>query len=229
MAKRKAKVDEVAKDTGDGSLPNKDYEKELKKLHVELVKLQEWVEAQGAEGLRRVRGAGRRRQGGHDQGHHRARQPARLPGHRVARADRARKVADVHPAVSAASARGRRNRDLRPELVQPRRRRAGHGILHRRAGAAASCRPCRSVEKAMVESGIILLKYWLEVSPEEQTRRLEGADRRRPQDLEALADGSQVVQPLVRLFAGAGRDVRGDRHAVGALVRGSLGRQEAGG
>ena len=28
-------------------------------------------------------------------------------------------------------------------------------------------------EKLMVESGIILLKYWLEVSPEEQTRRLE--------------------------------------------------------
>jgi polyphosphate kinase 2 (PPK2 family) len=30
-----------------------------------------------------------------------------------------------------------------------------------------------AVEKAMVDSGIILLKYWLEVSPEEQTRRLE--------------------------------------------------------
>ena len=29
------------------------------------------------------------------------------------------------------------------------------------------------VEKAVVDSGIILLKYWLEVSPEEQTRRLE--------------------------------------------------------
>ena len=29
-----------------------------------------------------------------------------------------------------------------------------------------------NVEKAMVESGIILLKYWLEVSPEEQTNRL---------------------------------------------------------
>ena len=29
-------------------------------------------------------------------------------------------------------------------------------------------------EKLMVDSGIILLKYWLEVSPEEQTRRLEG-------------------------------------------------------
>jgi polyphosphate kinase len=29
------------------------------------------------------------------------------------------------------------------------------------------------VEKAIVESGVILLKYWLEVNPEEQTRRLE--------------------------------------------------------
>jgi polyphosphate kinase 2 len=29
------------------------------------------------------------------------------------------------------------------------------------------------VERAMVDSGIILLKYWLEVSPDEQTRRLE--------------------------------------------------------
>jgi len=29
------------------------------------------------------------------------------------------------------------------------------------------------VERAIVDSGIILLKYWLEVSPEEQTRRLE--------------------------------------------------------
>ena len=29
------------------------------------------------------------------------------------------------------------------------------------------------VERAMVDNGIILLKYWLEVSPEEQQRRLE--------------------------------------------------------
>ena len=28
-------------------------------------------------------------------------------------------------------------------------------------------------ERALVDSGIILLKYWLEVSPDEQTRRLE--------------------------------------------------------
>ena len=30
------------------------------------------------------------------------------------------------------------------------------------------------VEKVMVENGIILIKYWLEVSADEQTRRLEG-------------------------------------------------------
>jgi polyphosphate kinase 2 (PPK2 family) len=30
-----------------------------------------------------------------------------------------------------------------------------------------------AVEKAMVEAGILLVKYWLEVSPDEQTRRLE--------------------------------------------------------
>lgn len=30
-----------------------------------------------------------------------------------------------------------------------------------------------AVEKAMTDSGILLLKYWLEVSPDEQTRRLE--------------------------------------------------------
>ena len=30
------------------------------------------------------------------------------------------------------------------------------------------------VERAMVDSGILLVKYWLEVSPDEQTRRLEG-------------------------------------------------------
>ena len=32
-----------------------------------------------------------------------------------------------------------------------------------------------AVEQAMVESGILLLKYWLEVSPHEQTRRLRRA------------------------------------------------------
>ena len=76
-----------------------------------------------------------------------------------------------------------------------------------------------AVEKAMVDSGIILLKYWLEVSADEQTRRLESRmdDPRKtwklsPMDLE-------VLQPLVRLLPGPGRHVRGDRHRLGAVVR----------
>jgi polyphosphate kinase 2 (PPK2 family) len=76
------------------------------------------------------------------------------------------------------------------------------------------------VEKAIVGSGVILLKYWLEVSPEEQTRRPEVAHGGRAQALEAHADGLEVVQPLVRLLAGARRHVRRDRQLVGAVVRG---------
>ena len=79
MAKRKAKVDEVAKDAGDGSLPNKDYEKELKKLHVELVKLQEWVKHKGLKVCIVFEGRDGAGKGGTIKAHHRAREPARVP------------------------------------------------------------------------------------------------------------------------------------------------------
>ena len=71
------------------------------------------------------------------------------------------------------------------------------------------------VEKAIVESGIILIKYWLEVSEEEQTRRLEARIERSAQDLETVADGPEVLRPLVRLFPRPRRHVQGDRHAPG--------------
>ena len=73
----------------------------------------------------------------------------------------------------------------------------------------------------MVDSGIILLKYWLEVSPEEQTRRLEARidDGRKiwklsPMDLKSYSrwyDYSRARDD----------DVRGDRHRMGAVVRGA--------
>ena len=47
-----------------------------------------------------------------------------------------------------------------------------------------------------------------------------GPHRRPPQDLEALADGSQIIQPLVRLLAGSRRDVRRDGHEFRAVARG---------
>ena len=83
------------------------------------------------------------------------------------------------------------------------------------------------VEKAMVDSGIILLKYWLEVSADEQTRRLKSRmdDPRKtwklsPMDLKSYSK-------LVRLLPGQGRHVRGDRHRLGAVVRREQRRQEA--
>ena len=68
------------------------------------------------------------------------------------------------------------------------------------------------VERAIVESGVILLKYWLEVSPDEQTRRLESriADGRKiwklsPMDIESYSHwydysrtGTKCSQPPIR-------------------------------
>ena len=52
------------------------------------------------------------------------------------------------------------------------------------------------VEQAMVDSGIILLKYWLEVG-QKNRHGDRVAHRRSTQGLEALTDGPQVLQPLV--------------------------------
>ena len=76
---------------------------------------------EGPQGLHRVRRARRGREGRHDQGDHRTGQPADLSRGRVAGADRAREEPDVRPALPAVPAGGGRNRDLRPQLVQPRR------------------------------------------------------------------------------------------------------------
>jgi hypothetical protein len=84
-----------------------------------------------------------------------------------------------------------------------------------------------SVEKAMVDSGILLLKYWLELSPH-RADAAAGAPHRGPaQGVEAVGHGPAVVQPLVRLLPGQGRHVRGDPHRLGALVYRSHRRQEA--
>ena len=64
------------------------------------------------------------------------------------------------------------------------------------------------VERAMVDSGIILIKYWLEVSPEEQTRRLEGRidDGRKiwklsPMDLKSYSRWDDYTKARDEMFA----------------------------
>ena len=84
-----------------------------------------------------------------------------------------------------------------------------------------------AVEKAMVDSGIILLKYWLEVGPDEQTRRIKNRIHD-PRKVWKLSDMDlRVLQPLVRLLPRPGRHVRRFRHPVGAVARREHRRQEA--
>ena len=82
------------------------------------------------ETRRAVRGPGCRRQGRSDQAGDAAAESAHLQGRGAIRANRARAHAMVFPALCGTSARGGRNRAVRSQLVQPRRRRAGDGILH---------------------------------------------------------------------------------------------------
>ena len=87
--------------------------------------------------------------------------------------ERERSQMYVQRYMRALPGRGR-GRHLRPQLVQPRRRRAGHGLLHAGAdGAVPRAGAGRREGHGRVRASSCI-KYWLEVSPDEQTRRLEG-------------------------------------------------------
>jgi len=172
MAKRKAKVDEVAKDTGDGPLPNKDYEKELKKLHVELVKLQEWVKHKGLKVCIVFEGRDGAGKGG------------------TIKAITERVSPRVFRVIALPAPTEREKSQMYIQRYLPHLPAAGEIVIfdrswYNRAGVERVMGFCSddqvqdflkvvpNVEKAMLASGIILLKYWLEVSEKEQTRRLK--------------------------------------------------------
>ena len=117
-------------------LKAKRYERELERLHVELVKLQEWVRHKGLKVCIVFEGRDGAGKGGTikaitERVSPRVFRVVALP------APTEREKSQMYiQRVSAASPRGRRDRDLRPQLVQPRRRRAGDGLLHRGAGEA---------------------------------------------------------------------------------------------
>ena len=86
---------------------------------------------------------------------------------------------------------------------------------------------CRSSRRRSSSPGIILLKYWLEVSPEEQTRRLEARidDGRKiwklsPMDLKSYSRWYDYSRARDEMFAATDTD-------VGAVVRGAVRRQAA--
>jgi polyphosphate kinase 2 len=153
-------------------LSTKKYDEALKKLHVELVKLQQWVVHKGLKVCIVFEGRDGAGKGG------------------TIKAITERVSPRVFRVVALPAPTEREKSQMYIQRYLPHLPAAGEVVIfdrswYNRAGVErvmGFCTPEQTenflrvvppVEKMMVSSGIILLKYWLEVSPEEQTRRLK--------------------------------------------------------
>jgi len=152
-------------------LSSKDYDRELKKLHVELVKLQQWVVAKGLKVCILFEGRDGAGKGG------------------TIKAITERVSPRVFRVIALPAPTEREKSQMYAQRYLPYLPAAGEIVIfdrswYNRAGVERVMGFCTDdqaqqflkmvplFEQLMVKSGIILLKYWLEVSPEEQTRRL---------------------------------------------------------
>jgi polyphosphate kinase 2 len=166
QASREAEGDPPAK------LKRKDYERELRRLHGELVAMQEWVKASGAKICIVFEGRDTAGKGG------------------TIKRITERVSPRVFRVVALPTPTERERSQMYIQRYLPHLPAAGEVVIfdrswYNRAGVErvmGFCKPEETerfleltplVEKTMVDSGILLLKYWLEVSPKEQTRRLE--------------------------------------------------------
>ncbi|BDV29858.1 polyphosphate kinase 2 [Microbacterium terricola] len=153
-------------------MKKKQYEKELKKLHVELVELQEWVKHAGLKVVVVFEGRDGAGKGG------------------VIKALTERVSPRVFRVVALSAPNEREQTQMYMQRYLQYFPAAGEVVIfdrswYNRAGvervmgftdeatSLAFLRQTPAFEQAVVDAGIILLKYWLDVSPEEQTRRLE--------------------------------------------------------
>jgi polyphosphate kinase len=188
-------------------LKNKDYLKQLAKLHEELVKLQEWVKAKGLKVCIVFEGRDGAGKGG------------------VIKAITERVSPRVFRVVALPAPTEREKTQMYGQRYLGHMPAAGEVVIfdrswYNRAGVERVMGFCTEeqskrflqvvplFEKMMVESGIILLKYWLEVSPDEQTRRLEGRidDGRKiwklsPMDLKSYDRWDDYTQARDEMFA----------------------------
>src|SRR6476660_6312775 len=156
----------------DKKLKNKAYDRRLRDLHVELVKLQEWAKASGAKVCIIFEGRDGAGKGG------------------VIKAIMERVSPRVFRVVALSAPTEREKCQMYIQRYLPYLPAAGEVVIfdrswYNRAGVERVMGFCSDeevrkflkavpgVEKAIVDSGVILIKYWLEVSEEEQTRRLE--------------------------------------------------------
>src|SRR5689334_9888371 len=186
MAKKKDKqeqdrVDALAPSAGarpeaDAGLPpkmkRKEYEHQMRILHGELVALQEWVKASGAKICVVFEGRDTAGKGG------------------TIKRITERVSPRVFRVVALPAPTEREKSQMYIQRYVAHFPAAGEVVIfdrswYNRAGVEPVMGFCTleeterffelvpGVEKAMADNGILLLKYWLEVSPDEQTRRLE--------------------------------------------------------
>ena len=155
-----------------GKLKGRAYAAELARLHVELVKLQQWVVHKGLKVVVVFEGRDGAGKGG------------------VIKAITERVSPRVFRVVALPAPTERERSQMYVQRYLPHLPAAGEVVIfdrswYNRAGVERVTGFCSddlarrflqvvpAAEKLIIESGIILLKYWLEVSQEEQTRRLE--------------------------------------------------------
>jgi polyphosphate kinase 2 len=191
-SKHKGKVeDEQAVTESQPRMKNKEYEKELRKLHVELVKLQRWVVHEGLKVCVVFEGRDGAGKGG------------------TIKALTERVSPRIFKVVALPAPSDREKTQMYIQRYLPHFPAAGEVVIwdrswYNRAGVERVMGFCTEaqakkflkmtplVEKAMVDNDIILVKYWLEVDQDEQTRRMEAriTDGRKlwklsPMDLES--------------------------------------------
>jgi polyphosphate kinase len=150
----------------------KEYDRELRTLHGELAALQEWVKATGAKICIVFEGRDTAGKGG------------------TIKAITERVSPRVFRVVALPAPTEREKSQMYLQRYVSHLPAAGEVVIfdrswYNRAGVErvmGFCTPAQvsffltatpGVERAMVDSGIVLMKYWLEVSQEEQTRRLQ--------------------------------------------------------
>ncbi|RDK07657.1 polyphosphate kinase 2 [Cupriavidus lacunae] len=153
-------------------LDSKAYEKALRPLHAELVQLQDWVKATGAKVCIVFEGRDGAGKGG------------------VIKAITERVSPRVFRVIALPAPTDREKSQMYLQRYIPHLPAAGEIVIfdrswYNRAGVERVMKFCDDeqvelflraaplVERAIVGSNVQLIKYWLEVSPEEQTRRLE--------------------------------------------------------
>ena len=153
-------------------MKQKEYLRELRRLHGELVAMQEWVKASGAKVCIVFEGRDTAGKGG------------------TIKAITERVSPRVFRVVALPAPTEREKSQMYVQRYIPHFPAGGEVVIfdrswYNRAGVEPVMGFCTeeqskrfleqvpAVEKAMVDSGIHLVKYWLEVSSDEQTRRLE--------------------------------------------------------